>query len=306
MKSKPGKHVLLFALTCVTTFLSGSGFGDDFNLAAGLYFSGTLMTILLCHEMGHYVVARRHGIAASLPYFIPLPPVVSLGTLGAIIQMDEPIKDRNKLVDVGAAGPLAGLVAAIPLLIYGLSLSTVAVTTPGDGAMLEGNSLLYMGLKYLVHGQLLPTADGMDVQLHPMAFASWVGLLLTMINLLPIGQLDGGHVLCGAIGSRHERVSRSLHWLLLAVGLAVAATLTLDYTGQGVPFGKAALSAGKAGLPWFVWAGMLLWMRRMAGGSYHPPVGEVPLTRGRQALVLLLLIVLVLIFTPIPLREALP
>lgn len=303
---KLGKHVLLFALTCVTTFLSGSGFGADFNLSGGLYFSGTLMTILLCHEMGHYVVARRHGIPASLPYFIPLPPVISLGTLGAVIQMDEPIEDRNKLVDVGAAGPLAGLVAAIPLLIYGLSLSSVGVTPPEEGAMLEGNSILYLALKYLVHGEILPTASGVDVQLHPMAFASWVGLLLTMINLLPIGQLDGGHVLCGAIGSKHETVSRWLHWLLLAVGGVVALSLTLEYMGQGFGAGEALLTGGKAGLPWMVWAGMLLYMRRVGGGSYHPPVGETPLSPSRRALVVILFLVLILIFTPIPLREALP
>jgi len=306
VRSDYGKHVLLFALTCVTTFLSGSGLGEDFDLSQGLFFSGTLMTILLCHEMGHYVVARMHGIPASLPYFIPLPPVISLGTLGAVIQMDEPIEDRNKLVDVGAAGPLAGLCAAIPLLIYGLSLSTVAVTPPDEGAMLEGNSILYLSLKYLVHGQVLPTAEGLDVQLHPMAFASWVGLLLTMINLLPIGQLDGGHILCGAIGEKHERVSRWLHWLLLAVGLLVAAVLTLEYMGEGLAFGDALLTGGKAGLPWCVWAGMLLFMRRMAGGTYHPPVGNTPLSPSRKWLVVVLFFVLILIFTPIPLREALP
>ncbi|MCP4446914.1 MAG: site-2 protease family protein, partial [Myxococcales bacterium] len=257
MKRNHGKHFCLFALTSVTTFLSGSGFSDDFDLRQGLYFSGTLMTILLCHEMGHYIVARRHGIEASLPYFIPLPPVISLGTLGAVIQMDEPIEDRNKLVDVGAAGPLAGLVAAIPLLIYGLSLSSVGVAESGEGVMLEGNSLLYSGLKYLVHGQALPGPGAVDVQLHPMAFASWVGILLTMINLLPIGQLDGGHVLCGAIGEKHERVSRWLHRLLLFVGAAVAAALTMEYMGRGLLIGAALLGGVKAGLPWFVWAGML-------------------------------------------------
>ena len=306
MKSAKGKHLLLFAITCATTFFSGAGVGDDFNLEEGLFFSGTLMTILLCHEMGHYIVARRHGIAASLPYFIPLPPVISLGTLGAVIQMDEPIEDRNKLVDVGAAGPLAGLAAAVPLLIHGLSLSPVGVNAPGEGAMLEGNSLLYSGLKYLVHGQFLPGPGGLDVQLHPMAFAAWVGLLLTMINLLPIGQLDGGHVLCGAIGQKHERVSRWLHWLLLAVGAGVAVVLTVQYTGQGLGVADAMLSGGKAGLPWMVWAGMLLLMRRMGDGTYHPPVGDIPLTPGRKALVVVLLLVLILIFTPIPLREALP
>jgi membrane-associated protease RseP (regulator of RpoE activity) len=141
-------HLGLFLATCVTTFLSGSGFGNDFDATRGFFFSGTIMAILVCHEMGHYIVARRHGIDASPPFFIPLPPFISIGTLGAVIQMDNPIEDRNKLVDVGAAGPLAGLVVAIPLLIYGLTLSPLGVTPPGEGAMMEGNSILYIALKY--------------------------------------------------------------------------------------------------------------------------------------------------------------
>lgn len=301
-----GLHLGLFAATCVTTFLSGSGFGSDFDVAQGLYFAGTIMSILLCHEMGHYIVARRHGIKASLPYFIPLPPVVSLGTLGAVIQMDEPIADRNKLVDVGAAGPLAGLVVAIPLLIYGLSLSPVAMVATEPGTMVEGNSLAYLALKYLVHGMFLPSQSGLDVQLHPIAFAAWVGLLITMINLLPIGQLDGGHIACAALGDRHERFSGVLHYLLLAVGVSVVLVLSYQYRSEGVEASTALLAAGKAGMPWMVWAILLFVMRRMSDGRYHPPVGSRALTKGRRRLVLLMVIILIGIFTPIPLREAMP
>lgn len=301
-----GLHLGLFLATCATTFLSGSGFGEDFNAMHGLYFSGTIMTILLCHEMGHFVVARRHGIDASLPFFIPLPPVISLGTLGAVIQMDEPIDDRNQLVDVGAAGPLAGLLVAIPLLVYGLSLSPLAVTPPGESAMIEGNSILYLTLKYLVHGMVLPTADGLDVQLHPMAFAAWVGLLITMINLLPIGQLDGGHIACGALADKHERFSRVLHWLLLAVGLSVVLALAWRYASEGASLGSSLELGAKAGLPWLVWATLLLVMRRMSEGRYHPPVGQGALSTGRKWLVLLMVVILIVIFTPIPLREAVP
>lgn len=299
-----GLHIGLFLATCGTTFLSGSGFGEDFDAIRGFYFSGTIMTILLCHEMGHFIVARRHGIDASPPFFIPLPPFVSLGTLGAVIQMDDPIEDRDKLVDVGAAGPLAGLAVAIPLLIYGLSLSPLGITEPGEGAMMEGNSILYMALKYLVHGTLLPTEAGLDVQLHPMAFAAWVGLLITMINLLPIGQLDGGHIACAALGDKHESFSRILHWLLLVIGAGVVAWLTYSYLSGGADFRLAFTSALKAGLPWLVWATILVVMRRMSEGRYHPPVGQKKLSRGRTWLVVLMVVILILIFTPIPLREA--
>ena len=307
-RQKPayGLHVGLFLATCVTTFLSGSGFGADFDAVRGFYFSGTIMAILLCHVMGHYWVARHHGINASLPYFIPLPPVISLGTLGAVIQMDEPIADRNKLIDVGAAGPLAGLAIAIPLLLYGLSLSPLAITEPDQGAMVEGNSILYLALKFMVHGLFLPNQNGLDVQLHPMAFAAWVGLLITMINLLPIGQLDGGHIACAALGDKHESFSRRFHWLLLAVGALVVLWLALSLASRGASLASALPIALKAGMPWLVWAVMLLVMRRMSGGRYHPPVGPQPLSRGRFRLVLVMIFILVVLFTPIPLREAMP
>ena len=133
-------HLGLFAACCVTTAWSG-----------GPYFAATLMGILLCHELGHYVIGRRRGVDVSLPYFIPVPPVITLGTLGAVIRMRKPIADRNTLFDVGAAGPIAGLVIAIPLLVIGLSLSELGATTPDD--MIEGNSILYALLKYAVFGR---------------------------------------------------------------------------------------------------------------------------------------------------------
>jgi len=183
-------HVGLFVAACITTSITG-----------GLVGGATLMAILTCHEFGHYFVARRHGVEVSLPYFIPLPPFVGFGTLGAVIRMDKPISDRRALFDVGAAGPIAGLVVAIPLLVIGLWLSPVG-PSPADGSI-EGNSILYALLKYAVHGQWLPNSN-VDVQLHPMAMAAWVGLLITMINLMPIGQLDGGH-----IAPRSARATRS-------------------------------------------------------------------------------------------------
>ena len=153
-------HIGLFVASCVTTFLYG-----------GPYFAATLMGILVCHEAGHYVVGRMRGVDASLPYFIPLPPQISFGTLGAVIRMKSPITDRNALFDVGAAGPIAGLVVAIPLLVVGLHLSEVGPVPPGN--TIEGNSILYAVLKLIVFGRWLP-GDGLDVNLQPMAFAGWV------------------------------------------------------------------------------------------------------------------------------------
>lgn len=298
-------HALLFVLTCGTTFVAGAELAGSFDVRAGAQFAGTLMTILLCHEMGHYLVARRHRLDVSLPYFIPLPPFVSLGTMGAVIRMRRPISDRNQLIDVGAAGPLAGLLAAIPLLVVGLSLSPLSHTT-AEGAVTEGNSLAYLALKFLVHGRYLPAADGTDVQLHPMAFAAWVGLLITMINLIPIGQLDGGHIASAWLGPRHERLSAWLHRLLLVVGAAVVALLLAEARAAGWSWKDSLVRAGTAGMPWLIWAVLLLVMRRLSGGIYHPPVEGAPLSRGRRALALGMLIVFALLFTPIPLREAIP
>ncbi len=286
-------HLFLFLLTCVTTYLAG-----------GLAFAATLMTILMVHEMGHYIAARIHKIDASLPFFVPLPPQISLGTLGAVIRMRRAIEDRNKLIDVGAAGPLAGLAVAVPLLVIGLMRSPVVAAPPTSG-LLEGNSIAYIALKYLITGRYLPAADGSDVVLHPMAFAAWVGLLITMINLIPIGQLDGGHVARAALGDRHEGMSRLLHFGLVGVGLAVAAWQMLDALDQGVSTGNAVLSGVLAGAPWLVWAVMLVILRAFSGGMYHPPVGGAPLTPGRRFVVVLTAVVFVLIFTPIPLRSSL-
>ncbi|MEO8553825.1 MAG: site-2 protease family protein [Kofleriaceae bacterium] len=281
-------HGGLFIAACVTTtWLNGPAF------------SATLMAILTCHEFGHYIVARRRGIDVSLPYFIPLP--ISYGTLGAVIRMTKPIDDRRALFDVGAAGPIAGLVVAIPLLVIGLSISDVGPITPGDN--LEGNSILYALLKYLVFGMRLPN-DQIDVNLHPMAIAAWVGLLVTMINLLPIGQLDGGHVARAAFGQTHEKWSQRLHVALPIIGAVAAAVLLVAARAHG--YGTlAALSYAKFGaIPWLVWTIMLAVIRGRAG-EYHPAVGDEPLDPLRRKLALGVLIVFLLIATPVPFRPVL-
>ena len=296
-------HAGLFAACCVTTWLTAelSEPDDSPYRHAGLYFAATLMGILACHEAGHYIVSRRHGVDVSLPFFIPLPPFISLGTLGAVIRMNRPISDPNKLFDVGASGPIAGLVVAIPLLVIGLSLSEVTPLSPDS--TIEGNSILYALLKLAVFGQWLP-GDGHDVRLHPMAFAGWVGLLVTMINLLPIGQLDGGHVARAVLGARHEKLSARLHVVLPIVGLGVGGVMFVAALDAGKSW-LGALDYAKYGvIPWAVWAIVLAWMKRQSG-EYHPPVSDVPLAPSRRRNAYIMLVVFLLIATPVPFRPVL-
>jgi membrane-associated protease RseP (regulator of RpoE activity) len=303
----PILNIVLFLATLVTTTIQGAlmqhGSGSIFPLTDGLSFSIPLVAILLCHEMGHYVAARIHGVPASLPYFVPLPPGIGLfGTMGAVI-LQSRTTDRRKLIDIGAAGPLAGLVVAIPVLAYGLHWSQVG---PIAGGLQEGNSLLYAILKRLVCGAWLPDGNT-DVNLHPMAFAGWAGLFVTMLNLIPISQLDGGHVAIAFFGNRYGWASRFLRNMLLP--LAVAVMLTVYHT-TARELAQAGL-AGKvspwqvaipAGLQWLVWYVMLGLLRRLSGGIDHPPVDDRPLPKSRARLFWTVVASFVLIFMPVPIR----
>ena len=218
-----------------------------------------------------------------------------------MINMPDAIAERDALFDVGAAGPIAGLVVAIPMLVIGLAASSLGPIHPGDA--IEGNSILYALLKYAVFGRWLP-ADGVDVQLHPIAFAAWVGLLVTMINLIPIGQLDGGHVARAALGDAHERWSGRLHAALPVIGLCVGGAMVRAALAADHDLGEALAYAQGGVVPWLVWTLLLGWMRQRTG-AYHPPVGAAPLSPGRRRAALGMLIVLVLIATPVPFRPAL-
>jgi membrane-associated protease RseP (regulator of RpoE activity) len=306
-------HLLLFIATCFTTTIAGAlmvvpddGKADAMrwvltHLAKGLPFSVPLMTILLVHEMGHYITARIHGVPASLPYFIPLPPPFPLGTMGAVIGM-RPSRNRNHIIDIGAAGPLAGLLVAIPVVIYGIAHSPVGPIP--KNANFEGNSILYMLLKRVITGHWLP-GRGLDVELGQVAMAGWVGLFITMLNLLPIGQLDGGHVATGYFGGeRYERVSRTLHFVLpiWAIGNFTYATL-YGHLSEGASLPKAAGLAIQVGLAPMIWFGLMFLLRRMSGGRYHPPLeDEIQPTAGRRALFLVTALVFLLIFMPWPFR----
>lgn len=247
-------------------------------LLAGLPFAATLLGILAAHEMGHFVVSRWRGAPASLPYFIPLPPGFSFtGTLGAVIVQREPFEDRRVLLEVAIAGPLAGLFLAIPLLFYGLATSTVG-PPPGGMYLQEGNSLLYAAAKYLVFGEWLPAA-GRDVQLNDIAFGAWIGLLVTMLNLLPVGQLDGGHVAYAMLGRRAEYLAYATLLLFLVLGLL----------GVFGIFGSSS---------WLVWVILI----GLMGPRHPPPLNDVlRLKPVHIALGILGLVLFVVLFMPSPL-----
>ncbi|HDD24514.1 MAG TPA: site-2 protease family protein [Chloroflexi bacterium] len=251
------------------------------HLQLGIPFAATLMSILLAHELSHYFVARRYGSPVSLPYFIPMPLSI-IGTMGAVIVQRAPMRSRKALFDIGIAGPLGGLVIAIPLVIVGLTLSTVQPPPPNvDTVLQEGNSLLYAGLKYLVFGKMLP-GNGEDVWLHPVAFAAWSGLLVTMINLIPVGQLDGGHISYALLGNRAHKLGQVVIVGMFAWG------------------GWLLMSGNNAGGFWLTWAVLNL----MLNPRHPPPLNDAGrLDRTRIVVGIIMLGIFILLFMPSPLQQ---
>jgi membrane-associated protease RseP (regulator of RpoE activity) len=246
-------------------------------------------------------------VPASLPFFIPLPPLFGLGTMGAVIGMREVTADRRKLIDIGAAGPLAGLLVAVPVIIYGLSLSPVADLHPGG--MQEGNSLLYALLKFVSKGAFLPSGTH-DVVLHPTAFAGWTGLLITMINLLPIGQLDGGHIATAYFGNGYSRFARRVHQALPMVATLVFAWVVMVVSREVRGTNRATLNdviaiALEGAMPWLLWWGMVRLVQRSSGSPDHPPVESRPLVGTRRALFWLMVVVFAFLLMPVPMRKSL-
>lgn len=288
-KPRVGLPVALFLATIATVLLTGAlnegadPFRDPASILAGVPFAAALLGILFTHEMGHYVVGKLRRAPVSLPYFIPMPPGITFtGTMGAVIVQREPMEDRRTILEVGIAGPLAGLAVAIPLLIYGLSTSPVAAPTPAmlaQGYLQEGNSLLYAGLKYLVFGRFLP-GGGMDVQLNSVAMAAWIGLLVTMINLMPIGQFDGGHIAYALLGER----ARYLAYAMIAACVALGLLLPNNYT-------------------WLIWGALAFFI----GPRHPPPLNDISRLGLRHvALAVFGLLVFVLLFMPVPLAVVTP
>src|SRR5215471_3984843 len=257
----------LFVLTVgsilYTAARTGTAPGAPVHLSQGIPFTLSLLAILLTHEFAHYIYARYHGVNTSLPLFIPLPMLTQFGTLGAVILMRDRIKSRNALVDIGASGPLAGMMVAIPVLLYGLAHSEVHPLLP-EGEQ-EGQSLLYWLAKRIVFG---PIPEGWDVYLNPVALAGWVGLLITMLNLLPWGQLDGGHVAYALLGPRQHVLARWFRRSLLVLFVYTSASFMLP-----VLHGHSRLTMGMAFLNswfWLVWYLILGVIGRFSGGAEHP------------------------------------
>jgi membrane-associated protease RseP (regulator of RpoE activity) len=314
--SRAWVNYLLFGLTVLSVLWTGGVYafqgapptdlmGWVRLVLGGWPFLVSMLGILLAHEMGHYFAARYHKVAVTLPYFIPLPWNAifgsPFGTLGAFIQLKAPPTNRRVLLDIGIAGPLAGFVVAVPVLIYGLLTSPVqplpAVFPPGQGISLEGNSILYILAKFAIFHQFLPTPanygglppllymlryyllgfpaplGGADVLLNQVAWAGWAGLLVTGLNLIPAGQLDGGHALYVLIGSRARRL----------VPFIIVTLVLLGFFWPG----------------WFLWAGLIYFL----GRTHAEPLDQITdLDPRRKALAILALVLFVLVITPIPLR----
>ncbi len=312
--SNPWINVILFIITGISVIFAGTIFyyqgplTTDLNqllphllptLYRGMAFAASLLAILLAHEFGHYLAARYHGSAVTLPYFIPFP-FSPFGTMGAFIQLKEPPKNKRILLDIGIAGPLAGLAIAIPLLFLGLYLSQIdklpLFLSPGQSINLEGNSLLYLIMKFIIFGEWLPAPanfaglnpliywlryfftgqpapyGAVDVLLHPVAWAGWAGLLITALNLIPAGQLDGGHILYALFGKKSRVV---LPFILIAL-------IILGTVWSG----------------WWLWAFLIF----LLGRAHAEPLDQItPLDSRRKGLAIFGLVVFVLVFTPIPL-----
>ncbi|MFB0515021.1 MAG: site-2 protease family protein [Candidatus Neomarinimicrobiota bacterium] len=273
-------HVFLFLFTVLSTLAAGAIldgyniFKEPWTIIRGWPFSLTLMAILGIHELGHYFYARRHHVDVSPPYFIPLPPPITfIGTLGAFIKMRGPIPNRRALLEIGAAGPIAGFLVALPAIFIGLHLSSIG---PVDsGSVLLGESLLMKFATGLIFPGLGPEED---VLLHSVGFAGWIGLLVTMLNLLPVAQLDGGHIAYALLGDRQEWVGRAIFIAFIPMGIFLSPN-------------------------WLFWGFLILLLMRTVK---HPPVHDVdrPLTPHELRIGLACLAIFILCFIPVPFKMA--
>lgn len=301
-------NIVLFILTVFSVMLAGAQpegpvpsdtLGQVMallkSILTGWPFALSLLGILLAHEFGHYLMSRYHKTPATLPYFIPMP-FSPLGTMGAAIVMQGTPKNKRVLFDIGVAGPLAGIVIAIPVLLYGLAISHTTVIQPTNGMIQqEGNSLLYLLAKYMMFGKLLPAptsthgaslalywlryfftgqpapVGATDVLISSIAFAGWAGLLVTALNLIPAGTLDGGHVVYSLFGDKAGKAFPFIFGALLLLGLF--------WSG------------------WWIWAVLLLWLGRV----HAEPLDQITqLDTKRRLVAALVIVIFILTFSPIP------
>jgi hypothetical protein len=288
-RQRIGRHIVLFVLTVVMTTLVGgahyAAFANDFGAgslpdssaafyASGLWYSLSILAILGAHEFGHYFACRYYRVDASLPYFLPAPFPLT-GTLGAFIRIRQPIPGKRELFDIGIAGPIAGFLVAVPVLVLGMSLSRIVVLPEDTRNIIElGEPLLFQAVAWVMFGAI---PDGYSINMHPMGFAAWFGLLATALNLFPIGQLDGGHIAYAVLGRRSTFVT-------LATALALC--------------GLSLLSSS-----WIVWT-VLTVLMLIVFGPRHPRTADehVPLDRTRLWLAAFAVVMFVLCFTPSPIE----
>jgi membrane-associated protease RseP (regulator of RpoE activity) len=275
IKKIPYLHIILFILTFLSTLTAGALqkgvniFKEPSKITEGLPFSGTLMTILLFHEFSHYIASKKHHTKATLPYFIPAPSLI--GTFGAFIKMKSPIITRKALIDIGASGPIAGFIVSVVASFIGLNMSEIVHTKNIEGAIKLGDSILFSFISKLVIG--VPP-EGHDILLHPVAFAGWIGLFVTSLNLIPIGQLDGGHIAFALLGNKHKYLSIFL-------------VITLAFLGI------------------FYWEGWALWaVLMLILGIKHPPIlyWEFPINSKRRFIGFISLLIFIVTFIPEPFK----
>ncbi len=266
----------LFICTVLTTVAAGALFegadifSDPALMLAGVPFSSSLLLILGTHELGHFFAAKRHNVVTTFPLFIPGPPIPPMiGTFGAVIRIKSPITTKNALVEIGASGPLAGFIVALAVTSWGLDHSAIIEKSSVTGALGLGSSLIFEALTYLTFG---PLKEGLDVSLHPVAFAGWIGMFVTAMNLLPIGQLDGGHIAYALLGRRQRPFSAVVISILVALGV---------FAWPG----------------WFIWAALISIL-----GLWHPPIENEreSLDWKRRVIAIAALAVFILTFMPAP------
>ena len=310
-QSNPMVNLVLGILTIGSVFLTGALYGvteplppNPLQAALVLFqnawpFAVSMLAILSAHEFGHYLAGRYHGVHLTLPYFIPMPVISPFGTMGAFINMKELPKNRKILLDIAIAGPLAGFIVAVPVLLIGLHLSKVSplFVDPNFQLQIEGNSLIYLLAKFMTFGQLLPTPSGyagttpllywlryfftgrplpiggVDVMLSGVAWAGWGGLLITAMNLIPAGQLDGGHLLYVLVGRK---------WAARILPFILGALVILGFVWNG----------------WWLWAVLIFFL----GRTYAEPLDQItPIDSRRKMLAALGLVIFLVTFIPIPL-----